>query len=435
MSATTLRTRALPIALLSLFAFLVGLVFSFGVFPALPADLRMTDADYIDAIARNISEGGGMVDGAGDRVIYWDPLYPLLVAALYTVFGPNLWAVQLANTVLHALTVAIAYVIVSRVYPRSRWVPLLAAGAFAVYPHAVWYLPRITLAALNTFLIACFVLSLLLLLESPSWRKGAVSGFILGLSTLTRGVTFLIPLLLIPVFLIEARGKEKMPLALSWLFLVLAMLVTMTPSFLRNYDIAGTFQPVAFKTGLMFLRGDVSVTHDPGFIPSRDFGEVDRASAVKEKEIRKEVEKGRQMTEVEWSLFLQRRAIQSVVEEPGAFLRKVVWQVPRFWVLAYGITKMTLLKISQSVILPLAAVGLWFSLRNRVPMLSLAAFLVYYIGVHVSILALAGYSVPIMPYVLMLAIYGLANLAQKVTTRRRLPAVPAGLPSRKAPSP
>ena len=97
---------------------------------------------------------------------------------------------------------------------------------------------------------------------------------------------------------------------------------------------------------------------------------------------------------------------------------KVVWQIPRFWVLAYNNTKTTLLKISSSVILPLAVIGVAYSLRNRAKILIVLTFALYYMGVHIAVIAVAGHSLPIMPYVLMFAVYGLANLAERTTRLR-----------------
>jgi 4-amino-4-deoxy-L-arabinose transferase-like glycosyltransferase len=389
-------------------------MFSYVAFPMLPEHLRQVDPDGLNVTATNLYEGKGLINRLGDREIYFDPLYPIFIASLYEVFGPQVWVLQLSAILLHGATIVLVYAIARRLYPARKLVALAAAAAFGLYPHAIWYLPRAQMTTLNTFLIASFILSTLYLIESPNWKKGAISGLVLGLCALTKGATLLFPLALLPVLFIMTRGQKRL-ITVSWLSLVFAVIMVMTPSFIRNYDIFGRFQPTS-RGGESSIWGDFMVDYDPGFIPVKGADEMTPGVLATLKELRQEAETTEgEITDAEWQLYLQRQVIRNVLEEPATFLRKVVWQLPRFWVLSSNYTKTTLLKIAHSAILPLAVLGIVFSLRDRTRILVVLTFVLYYMGVHAAVVAVAGHSLPVMPYVLTFAMYGLANLVQWAT--------------------
>lgn len=159
----------------------------------------------------------------------------------------------------------------------------------------------------------------------------------------------------------------------------------------------------------MFWHGNWSMEYDRSFLPQKDMGELDHYVETRMREMHRL--SGGDISEWEWGLFLQREAIQSVITNPVQFLRKTIYEIPRFWYLAYGKTKMLLLMIAQTALLVPAVLGGILAMRNKKNVTGLLLFLAYFVGVYVSFSALAAYSLPIPPYVIMFAAYGVLSLA------------------------
>jgi 4-amino-4-deoxy-L-arabinose transferase-like glycosyltransferase len=157
----------------------------------------LIDADYYDYLGERLSQGQGFPDP-----VFWQPpLYPLLLAGLYWLFGHQLLWPRLLQLLLGALLAALCCDLAERATGR-RLAGLAAGLLVALHGPLIFYEGELLPTALATFL---GTLALWLsVAERPSWPRAALSGMAIGLGALAVAPTFLLVLPL-GVWLFRAR--------------------------------------------------------------------------------------------------------------------------------------------------------------------------------------------------------------------------------------
>lgn len=185
-----------------------------------------------------IADGKGYTNLTGDQVAYYPVGFPAMLGALKKggdIFGwgRSTFSIKMMNGVFGALTVVMLYLLASRLFDRRVGV---AAGLLqSVFPSQVYYTGTILSEAQFTML---FVLSLLILLWSPWKREGmpyrqlALAGLVLSSATMTRGITLMLPLVLLGVWWFYLDSKRRAILQTAVLFAGIAVLVV--PWSIRN---------------------------------------------------------------------------------------------------------------------------------------------------------------------------------------------------------
>jgi 4-amino-4-deoxy-L-arabinose transferase-like glycosyltransferase len=216
----TLRVPAL-ICLLALGLRLLYLVFT-GHTPL------TSDALQYDVIARNLVAGRGFSARYPQlythETAFRPPLYPMLLAAFYWVFGPSGGLARGINVGLGVIVVGMTFYVVQR--HISRTAAIWAAIAVAIMPNLI---------ANDTFALdePLALLLILTLLELLLRRKWVWSGVAVGALTLTRpSAQFLV--LVLAVWLVIKVGWRSM------LAMVLAAGLVVTPWVIRNWIQIGT---------------------------------------------------------------------------------------------------------------------------------------------------------------------------------------------------
>jgi 4-amino-4-deoxy-L-arabinose transferase-like glycosyltransferase len=157
-------------------------IFCFLIYPHL-AD-RFGPGDGYDVIALNIARGNGyLLDGASaaaERL----PLYPVLLALCYFVFGARAWPWQLAQCLCGAAT-CVLVLRMARGY-ASRTASVAAATVCALHPTLCFYSARPLTETLYTLLLVLFVRAV----SRPAWQARSVGG-LLGLPLLIKSTAFL----------------------------------------------------------------------------------------------------------------------------------------------------------------------------------------------------------------------------------------------------
>src|SRR5437867_1951996 len=147
------------------------------------------DTQY-DLIATNLTRGYGFytdnIEGldpgaTGVRARFSSfraPLYPLLLAATYTLVGRHAVSVVLLQAILSALIPVLIYLIARRIHdePVARG----SAAIAAIYPYSVYHDVHLFDTALFELFLAAFVLLLLVIRQQPSWPALASAGVLLG---------------------------------------------------------------------------------------------------------------------------------------------------------------------------------------------------------------------------------------------------------------
>ncbi len=132
------------------------------------------------------------------------PLMPLLVAAVYTVFGESQTAVAVANVILSAATATLACLIAAQLthsIPAAR----LAGILVAIDPASIANSINVQAETLANFWFALSMLFLAHTIQRQKVRDAALAGLALGLATLARPTTIYLFIFALPVFVFIAK--------------------------------------------------------------------------------------------------------------------------------------------------------------------------------------------------------------------------------------
>ncbi|MCA9914530.1 MAG: glycosyltransferase family 39 protein, partial [Anaerolineae bacterium] len=154
-----------------------------------------------DDLARNLLETGiyGRTPGVADSVL--PPLYSIILAGIYAVFGRGFVQIALFHILLDLLSIILLDQICRRLFrqavlwgvPAGEWVGTLAGLFYAAYPYLIFQNLTLNDTALWIVLLHSFVLLLIVLRERPTFDRmtlvwAILAGAVLGLATLTRAL-------------------------------------------------------------------------------------------------------------------------------------------------------------------------------------------------------------------------------------------------------
>ena len=248
-------------------AFLLRLTAAFAWHQTTDAEshfFRMGDSLSYWVLAEHIAAGESYEYGSPDASIFRAPLFPLFLApftALPVGLSSQVLLARLACAALGTLAVGLLML-----FARGLAGPCagLAAGALAaVYPSAIGMSITLLSEALFMPLMMTHLLQLQAAFQVESsnsdtgslypYRRVALGGCLAGLAILARPSWLLfIPFSTAALFLIGPNRTEHLKLGAIAL---LAMSVTMSPWWVRNYQLTGHFVPTSLQVGLSLYDG------------------------------------------------------------------------------------------------------------------------------------------------------------------------------------
>jgi len=189
--------------------------------------LNVTDERDYNALAINLVEHGEYAFQPGKPDSLRPPLYPVVVAGVYRLFGlENYQAVRLFQAVLSLALVVLLYWIGSAVY--SRAVGLWLAGLGCFYPTLLGFNNLLLTEVLFTVLLCAFCALVIQALRRDSILVLAAAAVVLALAALTRSVVWLFPPVFAVFLLLAFRGTWRRRLLAS-LTVVTAFAATVAP--------------------------------------------------------------------------------------------------------------------------------------------------------------------------------------------------------------
>lgn len=171
---------------------------------------------------------------------YRPPLYPIFLAAIYQAFGVRVWVALLVQGLLAAATGLLLYRMVRK--EQAPDVAGIVALAFALDPFLV--LNANLLLSEVLFLFLCVVgfsllrIPLVSRLEPKTRWAAFAAGLCFGLATLTRPITLLLPLAVLPLLFFVRPRPSRLPVVAGLLFAT-ALVVVVSPWMLRNRALYG----------------------------------------------------------------------------------------------------------------------------------------------------------------------------------------------------
>ena len=361
--------------------------------------LEFPDSVIYDKIAANVCAGAGLIQDP-HTAVFRPPLYPLLLALSYRLFGRNLALVGLLQALMGAATVLVVYRIGREWFDEATgWI---AAAIVAVYPFFIFY----SALLLTETLFILLLTAIMALLgraacvgadgRRGSYRAAALAGFLLGLGVLTRSslVGFLV--FLAPIWWLAARGRGRWPAAFTWAVMLLCMIAVLTPWAIRNRIRTGHLVFTTLQSG-----HDLYEANSPEATggPAADRIDWDKLTEAKS------------LTEYERDQFFRQKALAYIRENPGRFLHLAVIKFCRFWspIPNYEKYRSSLYNaislLSFGPVLVLASIGVVLLRRRWPEMLLLLSPVVYYSLLHTIFVGSTRYRTPVEPFLMVVAAY------------------------------
>jgi 4-amino-4-deoxy-L-arabinose transferase-like glycosyltransferase len=379
--------------------------------------------DGYDQLATNLAEGNGYrmyPDTA--KTLMREPGYPILLAGIYSIFGNDFAVVKLAN-MLMAFAVAWLMIYLCREVSQNQVMILGPPALFLFHPAILIAESRGGIEILYTLFLALFMCTLFAAVKSNRVWYYVASGGVLGLTLLVRSVLLLFPLFVLAYLFLFERQRNRTALILlrNVALMIVAMLAVLSPWIIRNYRLTGKFVPTASVVGVSAQAGEYVLTHEPG-----DRYQLDGEAAAERNALARELgypfKEGYYQyfyaakDELKFSNYLLGRVAGDYSRSPKLFVRVLLTNVIYFW---FGGKTGGSVKLNLAVQLPfliLAGIGIFLSVRNGqlkvvAPMILL---IVYSMAISAPILAQARYSVPLVPYVAVLACIPLLTLWKMV---------------------
>lgn len=221
------------------------------------------EGDY-DKIAVSITQRGEFALEPGDLTSIRPPLYPALVAAVYSLFGlQNYQAVRALQIVLSLATTGLVYWLARRLYDQR--VAILAAALHTLYPSLVGATNLVLTETLFTLLVCAFLVLVERHVRTPSRWTLAAAGVVLGLAALTRSVVWLFPPFALVVLVVASRETGLARRVASALPLLIGFAITLAPWTIRNTQLQKTFTTVDVMGGRNVMMGNYEFT--PAYRP------------------------------------------------------------------------------------------------------------------------------------------------------------------------
>lgn len=212
-----------------------------------------------DPIARNLASGNGFSKSAQAPYLPDDfdqPLYPLLIAAIYRLFDFSITAVRLIQGAIELATLWLVWRI-SILLGLTRRVGLVAVMIGLVCPFLPLFTGRLLTEVAATFLLAVTGYLLLMARDRDGWWWLAAGGSA-GAGLLARPDLLISLSLMISAMLLLVSGKDQLKkIGRQAALVLIGIILIMVPWCYRNYTTFGQLRPlggVTSQTSLTYVK-------------------------------------------------------------------------------------------------------------------------------------------------------------------------------------
>jgi len=357
--------------------------------------------EYHRMIANFLGGNGLIVSRAW--LAFRPPLFPLAASIFYAA-GLDLIGIRLFKVIVSTATVGFIYGLARRLFSVrvAGWSGLAAA----VYPFFIFYNGFLLTETLFVFLVVSSIWAAERSLDEPGIRPAVAVGVSLGLAGLCRPTMELfVPILFVVMFLSGSGRDGARPSANAgmtvrkMLVIGVAFVVTLSPWVIRNYRLFHAFIPGTTMGGRVFWEGNNPYSEGG---PSSYFPYEDDS-----------------IREPERYAILYGKTREVIRDDPGRFVWLLGHKFMRFWNLvpnASGFAKPLyrwVSVLSFGILMPFFLLGFWWTLADR-RVWMIHALIVFFTAFHMVFLASIRYRVPIEPFYIILAVYGITRFGDKI---------------------
>jgi 4-amino-4-deoxy-L-arabinose transferase-like glycosyltransferase len=213
--------------------------------------IALDDMFQYDALAESIRLGQGFTWYGGIPTAARAPLYPVFLAAVYSLFGHSYVAARVTQALIGSLLPLVTYALGQRLF--STRVGQAAAWAVAIYPLFLLY--PLGLATENIFFLLVPLATLMLMKAADTSSRSCflLAGVLLGLAILTRSVIAGLTVLILPwLWYYGSRGREAVK---NWALILLPVIALTVPWSIRNSLLYREFVFVESSLGFNLYLG------------------------------------------------------------------------------------------------------------------------------------------------------------------------------------
>jgi 4-amino-4-deoxy-L-arabinose transferase-like glycosyltransferase len=397
------------------FSLLVSLIAVFVIFPSQSLVSKSHDPYEFSALGKAIARGEGF---HGEMLGRRAPMYPMVLGAIYFVFGEHERIAQLAQCLMLVGICLLVRDIAIRVYESPR-AGLIAGLACAIHPSFLRYVPDFHLEVLLTFTVTLMVWTSVRFRQESTYARAVAFGVATGVASLTKAVMLLYPGVFGLFWLWEQRAQLRAPLGkLVMLVLPLglvavSMALTIAPWTARNYHVSGKIVPVstglsdAFLRGFVFSKTEYITLREPPYTGAEN--EVNaqfRALCAAEGKVWEQ-------DPLETEAILGKEAKRKFAAEPGAAIKKGLIGVFTFWYQMTSLKTSLFAGVTALGAWILAACGMARARREGRAQWLLFAPVLYLNFFLAALLSLGRYSVPVLPTLIVASAFGLDVLLKR----------------------
>jgi len=353
------------------------------MWPIISDDGYFGGSDDLDYHALGISlVERGQLGQHGQPSAYRMPLFPLFIAAIYRVTGPDRIVAQAVILLLSVINVGLTY-LVGRQLGNQR-VAWIAAIIAALDLDQIAYAGQLLTETLCVFLFTLSMLMLVMLRRRGGWRWAIVAGVILGLTVLIRvNILLLAPVAVAWIARYGVGNMRKRVVSVAILALVCGGL--WGSWVVRNYMVFGEFIPLTTQGG----NGYYGIYNDEAAAPQP----INRFGAWRNLELSAEIW---QASEAERDRMQRQMALAWIAAHPSRAAQIALVQVYHFWRVEINPLYMPIL------VLAMGGLGLLIRQRNPDGLLWLLLFATLSI-LSIVTLAVPRFHIPLLPGIAALA--------------------------------
>ncbi|MGA7848849.1 MAG: glycosyltransferase family 39 protein [Terriglobales bacterium] len=367
-------------------------------------------------IAYSIVQGHGfgspLFENTGPTA-WMTPVYPYLIAGVFVIFGTYGKASALVLLSLQALISALTCMPVFFVARKTfgERVALFSGWAWALFPLGIyWPAERIWPTWLATLLLTILFLMTLHFERPAGWRAWIGYGLLWGFTALTEPICLtVLPTMLgwVGFRLYQQKERWFMPLTVASLTIILSV----SPWFIRNYEVFHRFIPFRDGMGLELLIGN---NGDTSYWAGASLG-----SALKEKigpwHNDAEWQRFKQIGELAYMAECQQKAFAFIRANPRWFaivtVRRFVFVWTHFWSFSHYYLQQEpddpINVVFSTIFTLLTLIGLRRAYRVNKPVAALYALVfLFFPGVFYFTHVEVYFRRQIDPLMLVLAVYG-----------------------------
>ncbi len=383
-----------------LFALLIRLVYVL-IMP--PRPLNWDDTLSWNAVAWNLANGKGFKEIDGSPTHIRPPIYPILLAGIYLLFGHKFIYVLIFQSIFGALTVIIVFLICKEIFEKQIIANL--TGLFlCIYPPLIVYTQIIGSETLYTFLLSLVIHFFIKWMKQKRKKDIIIGSLLLGITNICRSTTIFYIFFLLGVLIWTTPEMRIFSQIKIFIICIIISFTPVLPWTIRNYITFNRFLLVNTSAGELFWSGT--------YLPWDGICKTDRDQNFFEKfNLPNPVDNERKMF---------REGFKNIIENPAGFIKLSIKKFLRFWFQPVGAVLISKKSVILSYIIYffhflwiIFAVYGFIKSPEKILHLPITVLFIYYGIMHNLIAPIARYRLPIEPYIMIFAVYGFYQLKER----------------------